>query len=79
MDFKLIESSSGSEVGAGDFMRSFRDDEYVLLYPMPPKHSGSEGRVVVLAAGETDRSKCREFYPSVFGCKFVAEGGGEKS
>lgn len=63
---KLINSITKQEVKMGDVVTSFRGKKYEVLSWSEPQHSGSTGLMYV-----RDNQLYRDYYPSVFNCKFI--------
>ena len=72
---KLVYDSApgpGAKVAIGDRVIDFRGDEWHVTGWEEPQHAGSTGRVYVRGqAGPDGIESHREFFPSVFDCKFV--------
>jgi hypothetical protein len=66
---RLIKESTGVEVKTGDTVHCFRGKAAYVTGWALPKHSGSTGRVYVKEM--SDRPFSGEFYPSVYGLKWV--------
>jgi hypothetical protein len=66
---RLIKESTGVEVKTGDIVHCFRGKAAYVTGWAPPKHSGSTGRVHVKEM--SDRPFSGEYYPSVYGLKWV--------
>jgi hypothetical protein len=66
---RLIKESTGVEVKTGDIVHDFRGKAAYITGWALPKHSGSTGRVHVKEM--SDRPFSGEYYPSVYGLKWV--------
>lgn len=66
---KLIKETTGEEVKTGAVVHDFRGDAAIVTGWAQPRHSGSTGRVYVKEMG--DRGFTGEYYPSVYGLKWV--------
>ena len=62
----LIDEKTGKAAQVGDVLTDFRGDTSTLTGMREPQHAGSSGRVF------TDEG---EFFPSVFGLKWVETSG----
>lgn len=66
---KLVRETTGQPIKTGDVVHDFRGKAAYVTGWALPKHSGSTGRVYVKEM--TERGADREFYPSVYGLKWV--------
>jgi hypothetical protein len=66
---RLIKETTGVEVKTGDIVHDFRGKAAYVTGWALPKHSGSTGRVHVKEM--SDRPFSGEYYPSVYGLKWV--------
>ena len=66
---KLINEKTGKEVQSGDVVHCFRGQAAIVTGWAMPKHSGSTGRVHVKEMSDSPFSG--EYYPSVYGLKWV--------
>lgn len=64
-NWKLIDESTGKEVNTGDFIISFRGIVTVCTGGKPPHKVSSTGKVWTASGAD--------FYPSVFGLKWIQE------
>jgi len=67
---RLVYAKTGEPVCTGDGVTTWRGDAYIVTGGAPPRHEGSTGRIYVRIAGEDGE---REFFPSVFECKWVED------
>ena len=67
---RLIKETTGVEVKSGDVAHDFRGDAAIITGWQEPRHSGSTGRVYVKEM--SDQGFTGEYYPSVYGLKWVA-------
>lgn len=65
--FKLVDSQ-GNTVRIGDTLKTFRGEECILVDTLPPRHSGSTGKVQV---SFRDGGIDRVYYASVCGLQYV--------
>lgn len=71
---QLVHETSGQPVTEGSKLTSFRGETYWLRGGRAPQHSGSTGKVWVVRAKKdlgNGRVMSHEYYPSVFGLKWV--------
>lgn len=66
---RLIKETTGEEVKTGDVVHCFRGKAAIVTGWAQPNHSGSTGRVHIKEIGE--RGFTGEYYPSVYGLKWV--------
>lgn len=66
---KLIRESTGEPINVGDVAHSFSGDAAIITGWQEPQHAGSTGRVYVQEMNE--RRFHREYFPSVYGLKWV--------
>lgn len=74
-DFKIVEklvlvNKDGKPVKKGDKLVDFRGDEDTVVGWREPQKPSSTGRIFVQEEGV---SFMREYFPSVYGCKFVED------
>ena len=67
---QLINASTRQPVKAGDIVRDFRGERWILEGGRPPHKPSSSGFVWVRSMD--GRGLSREFYPSVIGAKWEA-------
>jgi len=67
---RLVLEKTGEPICTGDGVTTFRGDAYIVTGGEPPRHENSTGRIYVRVAGD---EMDREFVPSVFDCKWVAD------
>jgi len=66
---RLIKETTGEEVKTGDVVHCFRGKAAIVTSWAQPDHTGSTGRVHIKEIGE--RGFTGEYYPSVYGLKWV--------
>ena len=66
---RLIREKTGQEIKTGEVVHDFRGGAAYVTGWRAPQHAGSTGRVYVKEM--TERGADREFYPSVYGLKWV--------
>jgi hypothetical protein len=72
MEMKLVFEITNEEVYLEEIITSFRDEEFILQGFREPHKPSSTGRVYVRPVGTSESpSNTSEYYPSVFGLKFV--------
>lgn len=71
MRLVLIHEDTDLEVKRGDVVTDFRGDKSVITGMQEPRHSSSEGRVLVADNAKVSEAESAAYYPSVFGLKWV--------
>jgi hypothetical protein len=66
---RLIKETTGVEVKTGAVVHDFRGKAAIVTSWALPDHTGSTGRVHIKEIGE--RGFTGEYYPSVYGLKWV--------
>lgn len=66
---RLIRESTGTEVKTGEVVHDFRGEAAIVTGWALPNHSGSTGRVFIKEM--SDQGFTGEYYPSVYGLKWV--------
>lgn len=69
----LCKITTGEEVKIGDAVTTFRNEPCTYVKGYPPRHSGSQGKVIVsfTAPALGQRPTEREFFASVIGCHWL--------
>jgi hypothetical protein len=65
--WKLIDEKTGATICKGDVRESFRGEMKTIAGGTPPHRPNSSGRIAI----KTDDIFEAEFFPSVFGAKWV--------
>lgn len=66
---RLINEKTGNEVKTGEVVHDFRGEAAIITGWQEPRHSASTGRVHVKEMNE--QGFTGEYYPSVYGLKWV--------
>ena len=65
---KLVDKKTGVEIPKGSRRKTFRGDEVIVEGFMPPRYSGSTGRVYLQSVVTGDKL---EYYPGVIDAEIV--------